>query len=556
MRLAFVSLALALAPRAASEPTLESAQPQETRTHEDPLYGYKLKPPKGWTQIPLQVEERWQTAKYLSERTYFFTERGSWTYEHRPHMLVIAFVEEMTKEKAEVKKTDDATVVFVKNPYKDYKDYLQRTYSEGGFYVAEERESELEGVPVTCLEIKVEKLVRGRPKRISAWIFHAPGVDFAVEFEVLESEYKGLEKTIQSSLRSFRLIPRAGALPGAPAEDDDVGGLNSSGWYWIAKLDLLSPVDRKLKRIELEKRMHAKALAALPSDWTSQKIGRFLVLCHGSDKQARRVVEQAESLMRWLDLSLPFVGPDEYVRSPIVRICKDWEEYRALSQGGEGWGGWGLEIITFDDHGGKIGWQAGWLNRNALHVWFLERDRELYFALPSWLAMGLSQVVENGYVKGSRFEFRDDDWERAALRERVRSGAATRPRDLMRRGNEKTFDDLRQNFGAYHEAGALVRFFVNGPGAKDPKTRDVLPLYLKNLKAVIGEIAAEEKAKEGGEEDEPATEEEEDAWFKKRQNLWKEKEQRVLQDVWERTFRSWTDEQWDAFEKFYFKSVG
>jgi hypothetical protein len=316
------SVSAAAAPR-------PSAAPQDSRLHEDPVYGYKIRPPKAWTQLPLQVDERWQTAKYLCDRTYFFTEKGSWTYEHRPHMLVIAFVAERVKEEAEVKKTDDATVVFVKNPYKDYKDYLQRTYNEGGFYIAEEEESELAGIPVTCLEIKVEKLVRGGPKRISTWIFHAADVDFAVEFEVLESEYKGLEKTIQSSLRSFRLIPRtAEGFPRAsesPDDVDDAGGVGgpSGTWFWVGSLDKLSPADRKLKRMELEKRMHEKALAALPEGWTSQKIGRFLALWHGGEKQTKKVVEQAEAVLTWLDHALPFVGPEEYVRGPILPAVRN-----------------------------------------------------------------------------------------------------------------------------------------------------------------------------------------------------------------------------------------
>ena len=188
---------------------------QGARGYENTDFGYKLKPPKDWTQIPMQSEEKWQTAKWMCNRQYFYTEPGGgWTYDHKPELVVIAFRSAAALKRAQVEKKEDKdknVVILISNPYKDYLDYLKRTNTDGGFYVSDEEEVDLGDHKATCYEIKIEKLARSGPKRIITWVHHTPEVDFAVQMDVLENSWDKIKKEVLDTQKSFGLIERAGA---------------------------------------------------------------------------------------------------------------------------------------------------------------------------------------------------------------------------------------------------------------------------------------------------------------------------------------------------------
>lgn len=58
-------------------------------------------------------------------------------------------------------------------------------------------------------EIKLEKLANDKMRYIG-WVYEGQGVDFAVEFEVLESQYKKLRPQIMATLGSFKFIAATG----------------------------------------------------------------------------------------------------------------------------------------------------------------------------------------------------------------------------------------------------------------------------------------------------------------------------------------------------------
>ncbi len=530
--------------------------------YENSEYGFKLRTPRDWPQMPLQSEERWRVASFQSDKSYFWTDKTEgWTWEHKPDLTVIAFVksqetgedEEEEEEEGEGKKDSQGEkgVTFRFNPYKDYLEYLKGTYSGGGFYVAEERDLELADIPVHVYEIKVEKGARTGPKRIVTWVFQQPELELAVQFEVLEEAYPKLKSTLEGCLRSFRVVPRSGG-PLSP-------GANTT--ILIEDLSELPPKEREAKLKILEKNAHDKALASIPPEWTSFRTKRFLVVTHTDEKYARRVAEQGEGLFAWMEGTFPFVGPEQYVRQPVLRICANWDEYRSFWEGGMiiYFGSAPSEVISYNDQRGfATGWAVEVANYLFLALWFQERDRDLWFAMPGWLRDGLYQVLGTARVdkNSKKLEFRVDDWERDGVREVVRSGEAVRPRDMLK----MIFEEYSGGEGATRserakQAGSFVRFLVAGSGAKDPRSKDLLRDYIKNLKQVLVELEAQDE--EGGdEEDKPKTEAEEEAYFKARSQRFKEREQEILDSVFERTFRSWDEKRWNDLEDAYFKGVG
>ncbi|MCU0724719.1 MAG: hypothetical protein MUE73_02850, partial [Planctomycetes bacterium] len=180
---------------------------QSAGMHTDEQLGYKVRFPQGWEKMPLPPQERWIVAKYLCDREYIDKESG---YGFKPEMKVILFPHVVTQDRG-VKRTtegegeDTRTTIEIKNPYKDYKDYLTQNYTGGGWSVSLEEEQKTGDLKWTLLEIKVEKLAWAK-KRIVTGIFHAEDADYAVQFEVLEDNYDKLKAPVYGSLKSFALV--------------------------------------------------------------------------------------------------------------------------------------------------------------------------------------------------------------------------------------------------------------------------------------------------------------------------------------------------------------
>ena len=510
--------------------------------HEDKKLGYKVKFPKDWRHIAMGADEKWIAAKYLSKKTSLFTDKVTQsTSQFKPVMQVIVFIDEVVKKRGiETEEGEDGSIFMsFNNPFKNYKDFLKKTYSGGGWFVSKEETATIKGLEVTQFEIKVEKLTYAGPKRIIAWVFHTKDVDFAVQFEILEGDYKKMRSELLGCLKTFKVIEREGSLT----------AVTTGKKKRLKDEDELSQPDRNTQRKQTELTAHRKAADAVPDDWKVKEMGRFLVLNHASDKYAKRTVAHAESVWKWMDKNFGYVGKGEYVRRPILRICKDQDEESAF-RSGTSWGD-SLEIVTHEDKGsGAMSWELEYVNNRIYAIWF--QHKNLYYPMPYWLRTGLKQVLGTARAKGSRLEFKVDDWEREGLRTSAKKKELTTPRDLVMLGTQ----EFGQNANRQKQSAAFVRFLLQ---AKSKKTRRILEDYLRNLQDVVRETEAKAKKEREANKptmpDRPQTEEEEEAAFKKRNSGYEAKETEFLKAVFDRTFGKWTDKDWKRIEALFFKSI-
>lgn len=522
--------------------------PSARADHKDARLGFTMQTPRGWTPLPMKVDEKWLVADYQGDKPFFWTDKASgWTNEHRPDMQVVAFVSEDIKAKAKVtkgtdKKGNESIFIEFDSPYKDYKDYMQRRYSGGGWFIEKEEQTTVGDVKVTAYEIRVEKLSYSGPKRIITWIYHIQDVDVAVQFEMLTDAAPKLSQEVARCLKSFKVIPRSGEALS--------NNVSTGKRLTLLDMDEVSPEERKNARISLEKEAHELATKKLTEGWNAKRMGRFYVLNHSDEKLAKAIVEQAEAVWDWLDTTFPFVGEKEYVRSPIIRICKDQNEFNAFNRTG-GWSLNDLEIVTCQDYGGSTSWMTEGVKSRMLDIWFEDRDRDLYWAMPRWLKDGLSDVIKKLKVKGGKVLFGTDDWARDEVRQSIRDGTMKKPRELM----TLSVEDFWKDWKAQQASSTLVAYFVSGTAAKNPRTKNVLVDYVKALKAVQLAIKAEEKAKGDKGEARPKTEEEEDAAFKNQRQGYKEKEKRILDETQRKAFSGWSDKDWSDFEDAFTKAI-
>ncbi len=406
--------------------------------------------------------------------------------------------------------------------------------------MAEEEGGKAKGYEYTDFTIAVERGSYGGAKRIVTRVYHLDGVDLAIQFEMWEDAYPKLKSTISKCLKTFKLIEREGELGRA-----SMGTVRIS----FASLRDLSPKERMARRKELEVEEYERAKSKLPEDWVAEEVGGYLMLNHTDKKFAKKVAAQADVMMAWLDKTFDYVGGGEYVRRPFFRICKDWEEEARFRQGR--WFGMSTEITTNKGTSGATSSEWGYINQRCFEIWFGDRDRDLYWAMPAWLKAGLGQVVSSARVKGRKLELRPSEWEMIDLREAIREGSNIAPSELMRMDSEELYGvDSRRE-----EAAALVRFLLSKEAAKTKSTKYLMTEYLLALQDVVAELEKEEEAAEDEEDAGPQTEEEEEEAFKARQQGWKEREAQVLQRTWERVFTGWSEKDWESFYKAYYKTL-
>lgn len=108
-----------------------------------------------------------------------------------------------------------------------------------------------------------------------------------------------------------------------------------------------SPEELRRLALESEKELHEKAEASVPEGWSADRMGRFLVIHQDSKKHGERYVEQGQAILDWLDAAFPYIGGERYVRGPILRVAKDYDELKWLRKelGDSSWRGEDLETL-------------------------------------------------------------------------------------------------------------------------------------------------------------------------------------------------------------------
>ena len=157
---------------------------------------------------------------------------------------------------------------------------------------------------------------------------------------------------------------------------------------------------------------------------------------------------------------------------------------------------------------------------------------------------------------GRKVESRVNEYAREGARLAVSQGRATAPRTIMSQTREE-FSSGAGGAGTFSksaEAAQLVRFLLSKEGARCKQAKKLLETYVTTLTEVVDEIKEKDKGSVNV-GDAPKTEEEEDARGKERAERWRQKEQDMVREVFERTFADWSEKDWSSFTKAYFKFI-
>lgn len=541
------------APASPSAPALQRDKKKAPKGyHQDTRYGFKFKKPKKFDNIAIKVEEEWLAAKYVSEKEYSYHDKDTGgTSLHAPEVLVIAFPHEAMKRRSNVKEDkngDEVTITF-ENPYRDYDDFLTRTFTGGGFYKDTEEEDEIDGVKVTKLTYKVEKLARTGPQTISTWIYHSEDVDYAVQIVGLTKHWKAIEKAVKPIRNTFELIERDAPLK----INSNLGITLKTGRM---NLDIADKKEAKSVAVKSEKVIHERAIAKLPDEgWDHKLKGRVLTVFSADKKYADRVQRHTNKLLDWLDDEFGYLGGSAYLRKPIVRICKDRDEAAAYTAGVNSGGGGGRfvgdELTTWWDSAGWTGYGTDFLNRQIYQYWMLEKNFRLSTAMPEWIDVGLRRLVEQARLDARKPDWRYDAGLISYSKQLVREGKSLHIRDLFLFTSEEFSKRYGTEGNPFTDGALLINYLASPEMRRHKLAEDMLEDYLRAMIDVVEELEKKQKRKLDAARAQAKRGDGDREYTALRRQIFKEMEKELLEKTFEAAFGDMSEKDWETVNKHF-----
>lgn len=522
-------------------------------THEQ--YGVQMMIPKGYATVPLQVDEKWISAKFLSDKSYI-SKSKEFSQEHRALMRIVIFSESAKKKSGtEVHETEDGkTLIGIGSvPYQGYRDYVKR--HRKGFFFSREDETKIAGEDALFCEVQVH---RSEPKlHLYSMVVRRPTFEIAVEFEVLEDRLDKVKKQCIDSLRSLRF-----SAPAVEASAPITGGggktKRTSTKLWSAFRDEWRKRPKKERdeiRKDMEKRHHEATRGTTPEDWSISESKHFMIVSHASPKFTKQMTEGAELFYKWCEKEFGSLG-DDYVRRPVLRLCKDYDEYKAFhfdSSNETGWSftGGDREIGTYyDNYNGSSGRDVSVLFSGILQHFLQERDSYIISYTPYWLTWSLNDYVSECYVKGRKLDFRVGDMVRDEARALHRDGKLPKLQELMSMSESQFNAMLKKDMRNRYAVSQALRYVI-GPGAKDKSFKKFLKRYFEAA------ITVAENNKDGRftMRRSAQTEEEEEEQAKEYSRKSKERAKKLQKEINELMLGDIKDKTWQKHETAFGKFV-
>lgn len=307
-------------------------------------------------------------------------------------------------------------------------------------------------------------------------------------------------------------------------------------------------VARKKERVAEEQRQRATAVATLHKGWKSFESEPFLVLSEGQDALARESASDAAVLWAWLAETFPYFATDTYAPAPILCVYADegGASGDGFVPGGfvfAGDGPYRLAVYPASDVQKNV-------RRRVAEAWFEGHDRDLWFALPGWLRLGLVEVFSDARVKGGKMIFKADtdtlmDFARAMREDKLVSTRKFVKQPLARSATQ--WLGVNAHFSPSPQAGQLLRFLVAGKGAKGAKTKKILPDYVAALRPRLPALAAQVDAALA----KAAVAQSDPKYAELRALEFEKLEAETLPALFEQVFAGWTDKDWEALQDAY-----
>jgi hypothetical protein len=524
--------------------------------YKDEKLGFSVSSPSKWKQMPISTDDQWRVAEWQSPREFedADTKTNSWTRQ-TPKLDVIIIPNSAADQKgAEVQKDGDKVHIKMAAPWKDLKEYMDKKAQSdgpGGYYFSKDaEESKVGDVKVLFYEITFDKFTstyNNAPRKWYGWAFYGTDAIYGLVGEALVKFEDKVKPDLEAAVRSFKIFPRTGTLPGQAVTP------NGDGSDIVIKGDPskehLTDADLKKRRTDAFNQHLSKIKGSLAAGWKIKDSENFTAVTHCDDKFTKEVLDHAEALRAWLDTNLGFVG-NGYAGKVVLRVCAD-ENERAAMHDSMGYSWDRCEVVTGQDKNGWMDNKLSELNGGIYTIWMRDKNMQLAWSLPPWISSGLYACVSSAVSKGRKItDFKATTWDNVEMANMRRANKLLEARTFFTMDQ----DTMWKDWETHRQAEAFVRYLLIGNAHTNPKYKNVLADYIKNLVILLDEQHDAKGA--AGASDEPKTEEEEAARQRALSEAWKKEEQDTLKKLVEKTFPGWDDNAWKSFNAAYMKELG
>lgn len=439
--------------------------------------------------------------------------------------------------------------------YQSFDEYAKARIQ--GFYFAEEKATKAGGFDCTMRELVFEKLTNV-PQRWISCSYKVPGGEFAVMFTCTEQHFKEFKGEYTKAFGSLKFTN------GAPKAKAASRSLTLEKKDTLSKddYDKLSDAEKQAYFAKRKKEAFESARSKLPKGWTSYETKNFLV-CHDGDQEfAKESSRHAEAVLDWLSDQFGSLGTN-LMQSMILKCQSkgDPNPYMIFFSYGPG------DVATVNSRKDWNGMpDRETLNSQLLSAWFQQKTDDLYNRMPEWLSWGMREMISDADSKSGKLTFRMDQYEKEAMAkafkafEEYKGAADSGPIRPVKTVLTSDGGALREGANAEFaraQATNIVRYFIEGPGAKNEKTRSFLLQYIANLSEEVAEVNAkletERKASGGATDtrnmsDEDRLKAEDEAYKKKRDNEYSKIEKDLREKVLSKTLKDFGDKDWEALD--------
>jgi hypothetical protein len=443
--------------------------------------------------------------------------------------------------------------------YLSFEEYAKANIQ--GFYFGEQKPAKYGGFECTVHEMVFEKLT-SIPQRWLACSYKVPGGEFAVVFTCTEQHFKKYRGEMIKTFGTFKLLKPTGLVPRDPNNNNvsssaDIGGDDD------VDVTKLTADEKAAHWAAVKEKAFAQVKADLGKGWDTYETKHFLVCYDGDAADAKKVSKHGEAVILWLAERFGSLSTNP-TQSMILRInsSKDapqWS-FRSLSNDP-------AAVVTLDvfrDYNSQF--DLGDVAAEVMWKWFNQKNSDLSARMPWWLRSGLSGLMNDSESKAGKLDFGIDTWERESMAEAIRAdkefkgkpddGPLKPLRTLLMSNAEEIYG---KNFSwGYAQCSSVVRYFLEGPGSRNEKTRSTLQHYLANLSEKVAEVEArleaEREAAKAAKPDESTMTDEErlkaedEQYKKKRETEYDKIETELLTKSFEATFAGWDDAAWKTLD--------
>ncbi len=477
------------------------------QTHKDTRVGFQIKPPKSFEALPVQPGARLQVARFKDTKQST-TSSGSFY-----NTMDVSFY--------------PSTRMLSGQSEDEFFDQLVDQFERANGYceIDKDKDTKVDRSPARERFLIPEK---GEFSEYQLFIRQEDGV-FVVTGTALKDRFDKDSRDFSKAGKSFKRIEKE-------ALEEAEGG------------------DRS--QMDEQERFLQEQIDKLPRGWDHLRTDRYLFLFNAEKTFVKEMADQIEAIR---DVYEDLYPPDREITAvSIVRVCDSRDDYMGYggSAGSAGyWSPRARELVFYDADPRDL--TLAVLNHEAFHQYIYYFYGEL--SPHSWYNEGHGDYFAGAKMTRSyRVKAFDDAPGGVARKQTAKTacmmrgqgkepseGGATPLKDLMRYSQAEYYRDGGKH---YAQGWALVHFLREGKRLPDKWDR-ILPEYLDNLLAARHEVATEvmqreldkwESTKQG---DKPS---EDPTGYYNRADV-----NDVQALAYEKTFATWSDEDWDAFDEAY-----